>query len=219
MIATSIYSRHLCFIVLSFTTAFYRHSLCAAFLHTPFLTRSSFHLSSYGSSGNTIHSLLKSKNGSHFLNSRYKTTWNVQRQQNADETILYKTTDIRKEKSFGLIALIMCCTMALVWPIHSSPVMATEDAASATIAAAVQNLMEAAGDADKSFEALKNVADIITDGKGIGGSLSYGKCTCVSHSNGCHQNECSLHHGCHFQRQINSIIYWNIFSLSQVVFN
>lgn len=74
-----------------------------------------------------------------------------------------------------MIVLIMFCTMALIWPIHISPVMATDDAASATIAAAIQNLMEAAGDKDKSFEALKNVADIITDGKGIGGSLSYSK--------------------------------------------
>jgi hypothetical protein len=174
MIATSSYPRLLLFIIILITAAFHPYSVCVAFLDTPYLTKP-FTLSSYATStpSKINYSFLKSKNWSSLCRESAHNT--PQCQHNADETFLLKRTEIRKEKSLGMIVLIMFCTMALIWPIHVSPVMATDDAASATIAAAIQNLMEAAGDKDKSFEALKNVADIITDGKGIGGSLSYSK--------------------------------------------
>jgi hypothetical protein len=177
MIVTSSYPCLLLFITILITGAFYPCSVCVAFLDTPYLTKP-FTLSSYATSTtNKInYGFLKSKNGSSLCRDSARDAPQCQHNADKTKTFLLKTAEFRKEKSLGMIVLIMFCTMAFIWPIHVSPVMATDDAASATIAAAIQNLMEAAGDKDKSFEALKNVADIITDGKGIGGSLSYSKC-------------------------------------------
>lgn len=47
----------------------------------------------------------------------------------------------------------------------------------------VQQLKENAGDVDKTFGTLEEIAKIITEGKGVGGSLSYGEllhlCVCL----------------------------------------
>jgi len=75
-------------------------------------------------------------------------------------------------KSLGIV-LLLSCYIVFNSPLFSAPAFAFEDYASDTVAAAVQNLNDAVGDKDKSFLALKNVAEIITDGKGVGGSLSY----------------------------------------------
>lgn len=77
-------------------------------------------------------------------------------------------------KSLGIVLLLSCC-IVFNSPLFSEPVFAFEDYASDTVTAAVKNLNDAVGDKDKSFLALKNVAEIITDGKGVGGSLSYSK--------------------------------------------
>jgi hypothetical protein len=47
------------------------------------------------------------------------------------------------------------------------------DYASETVTAAVTSLKEAEGDASKSFEAFEEIAAIIAEGKGIGGSVNY----------------------------------------------
>lgn len=49
------------------------------------------------------------------------------------------------------------------------------DYASETVTNVVSQLKERAGDVDGTFATLEEVAKIITEGKGVGGSLSYGK--------------------------------------------
>jgi hypothetical protein len=48
------------------------------------------------------------------------------------------------------------------------------DYASETVTNVVSSLKSNAGDAEKTFGTLEEVAKIITEGKGVGGSLSYG---------------------------------------------
>lgn len=49
----------------------------------------------------------------------------------------------------------------------------SSDYASETVTSAVQNLRSAAGDVERSFGVFEDIAAIITEGKGVGGSLSY----------------------------------------------
>jgi hypothetical protein len=57
-----------------------------------------------------------------------------------------------------------------------APVNAYEesDYASETVTNVVSALKSKAGDVDGTFATLEEVAKIITEGKGVGGSLSYG---------------------------------------------
>eukprot|EP00568_Trieres_chinensis_P006173 CAMPEP_0183307690 /NCGR_PEP_ID=MMETSP0160_2-20130417/18729_1 /TAXON_ID=2839 ORGANISM="Odontella Sinensis, Strain Grunow 1884" /NCGR_SAMPLE_ID=MMETSP0160_2 /ASSEMBLY_ACC=CAM_ASM_000250 /LENGTH=283 /DNA_ID=CAMNT_0025471331 /DNA_START=53 /DNA_END=904 /DNA_ORIENTATION=+ len=55
----------------------------------------------------------------------------------------------------------------------SAPAYESADYASETVTDAVQNLNNAAGNVEQSFSAYEDIAAIITEGKGVGGSLSY----------------------------------------------
>ena len=59
----------------------------------------------------------------------------------------------------------------------AAPVNAYEesDYASETVTNVVASLKSNAGDVDGTFATLEEVAKIITEGKGVGGSLSYGQ--------------------------------------------
>ena len=48
------------------------------------------------------------------------------------------------------------------------------DYASETVTEVVSQLKSNAGDVDKTFGTLEEVAKIITEGKGVGGTLTYG---------------------------------------------
>ena len=45
-----------------------------------------------------------------------------------------------------------------------------------TVDNVIRNLKDATGDASKTFKVFENINDIITEGTGVGGSLSYSKC-------------------------------------------
>jgi len=47
------------------------------------------------------------------------------------------------------------------------------DYASETVQAAVQSLKDASGNIEQTFKEFKNVADIITEGKGVGGTINF----------------------------------------------
>lgn len=49
------------------------------------------------------------------------------------------------------------------------------DYASETVVNAIKSLKETSGDEVASFKSLENIGDIITEGKGVGGSVSYCK--------------------------------------------
>lgn len=65
---------------------------------------------------------------------------------------------------------------------HPLPSVAYDpsDFASETVTQVVESLNSAAGDADKTFEAYENIATVITEGKGVGGSINYGKSSMTS---------------------------------------
>ena len=64
----------------------------------------------------------------------------------------------------------------LALPLAAAPVNAYEesDYASETVTNVVSALKSNAGDVDGTFSTLEEIAKIITEGKGVGGSLSYG---------------------------------------------
>lgn len=57
------------------------------------------------------------------------------------------------------------------------PAIAFEDSdyASETVTASVDSLKKAGSDAAETFKAFENIAAIITEGKGVGGSINYRK--------------------------------------------
>ena len=54
-----------------------------------------------------------------------------------------------------------------------SPAYDPSDYASQTVQEALKSLKDASGDSQLTFKAYENIADIITEGKGVGGSINY----------------------------------------------
>ena len=80
----------------------------------------------------------------------------------------------------GRVAGTIIATAALGSAVALSPLgdanaYDPSDYASETVTAAVSSLKEAEGDAKKSFQAFEEIAAIIAEGKGIGGSVNYSK--------------------------------------------
>jgi hypothetical protein len=65
------------------------------------------------------------------------------------------------------------CSLLLVGSPASSPAYEYTDYASETVLAAVQSLKDAAGNSEQTFKSYENIADIITEGKGVGGTINY----------------------------------------------
>ncbi len=169
MIATSRYGP-LLFLSTILTTIFHPNGICVAFHNSsPFLRRS---LASAPATSTIISSSFRKNEACFYYDSVSKNPLRSHHLQiNNDESS--KKIVLNKEKSLGLV---VCLAVVLPLLISPSASLAADDTASTTVATAVQNLIDAVGDKDKSFEALKDVADIITDGKGVGGSLTYSKC-------------------------------------------
>jgi hypothetical protein len=55
----------------------------------------------------------------------------------------------------------------------AAPAYEASDYASETVTQAVKSLNDAQGNADSTFSAYENIAAIITEGKGVGGSINY----------------------------------------------
>jgi hypothetical protein len=68
-------------------------------------------------------------------------------------------------------------TLALA-PLATPPAVAYEDSdyASETVTAVVDSLRKAGSNAEETFKVYENIAAIITEGKGVGGSINYRKC-------------------------------------------
>jgi len=56
------------------------------------------------------------------------------------------------------------------------------DYASETVVNAIKSLKDTIGDEVSSFKSLENIGDIITEGKGVGGSVNYCTFPCLKHS-------------------------------------
>jgi hypothetical protein len=65
------------------------------------------------------------------------------------------------------------CSVLLVGSPASSPAYEDTDYASETVQSAVQSLKDASGNSEQTFKSYENVADIITEGKGVGGTINY----------------------------------------------
>lgn len=81
------------------------------------------------------------------------------------------------------LAALTILTTTLTTSFQTANAYEESDYASETVTTVVQQLKENAGDVDKTFGTLEEIAKIITEGKGVGGSLSYGEllhlCVCL----------------------------------------
>ncbi|EED86411.1 predicted protein [Thalassiosira pseudonana CCMP1335] len=71
------------------------------------------------------------------------------------------------------LAALTILTTTLTTSFQTANAYEESDYASETVTTVVQQLKENAGDVDKTFGTLEEIAKIITEGKGVGGSLSY----------------------------------------------
>eukprot|EP00566_Odontella_aurita_P023353 CAMPEP_0113585402 /NCGR_PEP_ID=MMETSP0015_2-20120614/33677_1 /TAXON_ID=2838 /ORGANISM="Odontella" /LENGTH=208 /DNA_ID=CAMNT_0000490635 /DNA_START=214 /DNA_END=837 /DNA_ORIENTATION=+ /assembly_acc=CAM_ASM_000160 len=72
----------------------------------------------------------------------------------------------------GLLATVAIGSMLTFSPL-STRAYDSSDYASETVTTAVLSLKSSSGDVDTSFSVFEDIAAIITEGKGVGGSLSY----------------------------------------------
>lgn len=75
--------------------------------------------------------------------------------------------------SATLAALVMLSTMFNNPTISQASYESYPDESTDTIKSVLQQLKDSTGDVAASFKAFENINDIITEGKGVGGSLSY----------------------------------------------
>ncbi|CAB9510532.1 expressed unknown protein [Seminavis robusta] len=74
--------------------------------------------------------------------------------------------------SMAMISVLTLAPLNLLGD-HNNAAFAYNDYASDTVQSAMQTLKDAGGDADRTFDAYENIAEIIAEGKGIGGSVDY----------------------------------------------
>lgn len=83
---------------------------------------------------------------------------------------------LQPTRSF-LLSLALVTTLTLSTPLATGTTAAyaydNNDYASDTVQTAIQTLRDAAGNADRTFDAYENIAEIIVEGKGVGGSVDY----------------------------------------------
>mmetsp|Transcript_36875 Transcript_36875/g.77854 ORF Transcript_36875/g.77854 Transcript_36875/m.77854 type:complete len:280 (-) Transcript_36875:274-1113(-) len=87
-----------------------------------------------------------------------------------------KSNNHKNKVAASLLALSLAtATPLLATTVDASPAFAYEesDYASETVTTVVSRLKSSAGDVDASFGTLEDVAKIITEGKGVGGTLTY----------------------------------------------
>lgn len=72
-----------------------------------------------------------------------------------------------------IFSTAVLCSLLMVGSPASSSAYEYTDYASDTVLAAVQSLMDAAGNSEQTFKSYENIADIITEGKGVGGTINY----------------------------------------------
>ena len=93
-------------------------------------------------------------------------------EEDADNTNALLQKHTFQQKTLASVALVMA--LVLTSPVNNNPAFAyNNDYASDTVQKAVQSLQDAAGNADKTFDAFENIAEIIAEGKGVGGTVDY----------------------------------------------
>lgn len=75
------------------------------------------------------------------------------------------------KKAFGALAIATALTLTT----SPAPPAFADDFAGDTVTEMVKTIKTTAGDQEKTFAAFEELAAIITEGKGIGGDVSYGK--------------------------------------------
>jgi len=80
-------------------------------------------------------------------------------------------TNIQKSVSILALSTSLLAAPIIANAAYESP--SSSDYAGDTVSSAVRMLQEASGNREKTFVAYENIRDIITEGKGVGGSLSY----------------------------------------------
>jgi hypothetical protein len=93
--------------------------------------------------------------------------------------ILRPSLQLKAQRRFqnAVTSAIVASTLALA-PLATPPAVAYEDSdyASETVTAVVDSLRNAGSNAEETFKVYENIAAIITEGKGVGGSINYRKC-------------------------------------------
>jgi hypothetical protein len=79
----------------------------------------------------------------------------------------------KTNRSLQVLSTAALCSLLLVGSPASTPAYEYTDYASETVLAAVQSLKDAAGNSEQTFKSYENIADIITEGKGVGGTINY----------------------------------------------
>lgn len=87
------------------------------------------------------------------------------------------TTKLNVQKSSNALASTMLATSVLMgaasWNPSPAQAYVPSDYASDTVQEAVQSLKDSSGNAESTFKVYENIADIITEGKGVGGMVNY----------------------------------------------
>ena len=94
---------------------------------------------------------------------------------NSDSDDISQTQAPGRSAARNIVAAAALASAVAFSPVLDGPANAYDpsDYASETVTAAVTSLKEAQGDASKSFQAFEEIAAIIAEGKGIGGSVNY----------------------------------------------
>ncbi|KAL7492280.1 hypothetical protein ACHAWT_001464 [Skeletonema menzelii] len=94
-----------------------------------------------------------------------------------DEHLTTTTTATHKQRSPMLLSTLTALSIffatPLLLPNTAANAYEESDYASDTVTSVVQTLQSTTGNIDSTFAALEDVAKIITEGKGVGGQLSY----------------------------------------------
>ena len=93
----------------------------------------------------------------------------------SDSDDISQTQTPGRSAARNIVAAAALASAVAFSPVLDGPANAYDpsDYASETVTAAVTSLKEAQGDASKSFQAFEEIAAIIAEGKGIGGSVNY----------------------------------------------
>lgn len=175
------------------TTAFTATTLASLFLLTTTLLRSSFPtvataFSVHNSAATTVvvafrqpNSITSNRTARRFLPGDSSQLLLHSSRHNDDDA--YAQLNYCRRRHNTLVAIAIASTQLLFSPILSSNPMAfaynydeSDKYASETVTNVVTKLQGSAGDVDATFNTLEEVAKIITEGKGVGGTLTYGVC-------------------------------------------
>jgi hypothetical protein len=117
----------------------------------------------------TLSTFTKASN--HVVNTRlFARNGQLQQKDDADEIDAFLE---RPQPSKNILACLALVTALTFTPLNTIPAFAYDDYASDTVQKAIQSLKDAAGNTQSTFDAFENIAEIIAEGKGIGGAVDY----------------------------------------------